>query len=283
VTNQLSPVGGKIAMLDALGRERKIYRSSGEPDDLYRKRIQTIADVVSPNAIRRALYRVLGLIPFCFREVGSTAFPGWFFDGDGSAPSVAFHGAANDAFDTDVVVMNGTVTSGVFRFSGTGGANTSNGEPAQLETAAGSLLQVGGYFGKLETGNTKLTLIRKTGIVPTSLVGMRVRGLLSGAVFTPVSYVATPTVDARRFRVLLDYEQFRAFFLVGLPPSSAGEFGFAFDTFPTGAFDAQPFNAFFDGSASGMAALYRSVFNAVDTIRAGGVGWQMYIERIGCP
>ena len=271
-TNTLSPTGGRLAMLDALGRERAKYRAPREGDDSYRKRVAEIADVVSPNAIRRALYRVLGTTPFCFREVGMAEFPGFFFDGDGSVPSAVPHGGANDAYDTDVVVFSGVMTSGAFQDQ----------EPAQLETMTGNLLKVGGYFGRIAGGVT-LTLIRKTGIVPTSMLGLQVRGLISGATFAPGVVVVTPTVNARRFHELLDYAEFRAFFLVGLPRSNAGEFGFAYDTFPTNAYDASPYSAFYDGSPEGAAAFYRNVFQAVDTTRAGGVGFNLYLEDIGCP
>src|SRR5690606_9334813 len=64
VTNPDFPVGGRSGMLDELGNERAIYRDNdAESDDVYRERVATPADVVSPNAIRRTANRILR--PFC--------------------------------------------------------------------------------------------------------------------------------------------------------------------------------------------------------------------------
>lgn len=271
-TNVLSPAGGRLGVLDELGAERALDRSPGEDDETYRARVAEIADVVTPNAIRRMLNRVLPGLPWCFREVGLGALPGFFYDGTNIPPSVTPGRAECDAYDTDVVVMTGALTSGAFEFQ----------EPAQLEDASNNRL-VGGYFGRLDAGDTVLTLIRKVNRPPASLAGLQVRGLRSGAIWTPAAYVSTPTVDALRWHVYLDYVQFRAFFLVGVPRLDDGEFGFAYDTGPWGAYDAAPYSAFYDGSAITASALYRRVYQAIDPIRAAGVTWEMYREDIGCP
>ncbi len=83
-TNASSPRGGTSAMLDALGRDRGIARAVSEGDDAYSRRISIPADTVTPNAIRRAINRVLAPLGLagCFREVGdSVMFPGVFYDG----------------------------------------------------------------------------------------------------------------------------------------------------------------------------------------------------------
>ncbi len=87
ITNAASPAGGRLGMLDLLGAERDIRRAPDEGDELYSKRVHTVADVVSPNAIRRAVNRTLGPygITHCFREVGSSSFRGFFYDAGGSA------------------------------------------------------------------------------------------------------------------------------------------------------------------------------------------------------
>lgn len=185
------PVGGRSAMLDELGDERRIYRQPAEPDDSYRKRVATVADKVSPNAIRRIANRVF--VPLggsaCLREVGQAKFRGLFFDGDPSSvdPAVAF------AFDLD--------------------------------------------FG---------------------------------------------TRPADRFKLLLDYLEFRAFFLIGVPPIPFGDFGCAFDEGVSNAFDCAPFLAFFDGFPIMSAIYYRTVWAAVDDARAAGVGFDLYVENVGC-
>jgi len=272
-TNVLSPSGGRLALLDEIGAERNVARTPGEDDEHYRARVAEVADVVSPNAIKRTLNRVLAPLPWCFREVGDKTFlPGMFFDGNNEPALPIPHGAVNDAYDTDVVVMTGVLTSGVFEFQ----------EPAQLEDVVNNM-KVSGYFGRLDFADTRLTLIRKVNKPPISLAGLRVRGLRSGATWTPAAYVVTPTVDARRFRYLLDYIQFRAFFIVGVPRLGDGEFGFAYDAGAHNAYDAAPFAAFYDGDAVTAAALYRNVWQAVELVRAGGVSWQLEIEDIGCP
>ncbi len=94
ITNTVSPTGGRIGMLDALGEERAIRRLQGEPDDVYADRVSTIADVVTPNAIIRAANRILapyGIVA-TLREVGSEALPGFYHDGNRFSvdPVVAF-------------------------------------------------------------------------------------------------------------------------------------------------------------------------------------------------
>ena len=56
-----------------------------------------------------------------------------------------------------------------------------------------------------------------------------------------------------RFKVYLNYTEFRAFFMIGVPPIGVG-----------------------------AADVNRAVFNEIDRVRAGGVGFEMYEENIGC-
>lgn len=78
------PEGGGSAMLDFLARDRNLFRTQGESDSGFRDRVANLPDVVSPNAIRRAANRILQECgttkPICFREVGSSLFPGFFYD-----------------------------------------------------------------------------------------------------------------------------------------------------------------------------------------------------------
>jgi hypothetical protein len=190
ISNTASPTGGKSAMLDELGDERRIYRQPGELDTSYRKRISRVADKISPNAIRRianSVFTNIGAQAY-LREVGQAKFTGLFFDGDASStdPTIAF------PFDLD--------------------------------------------FG------------------------------------------ARPQ---DRFKLVVDYLEFRAFFLIGVPPVPLGDFGCAFDAGTCNAFDASPFLAFFDGSAVMSAIYYRETWAAVDDARAAGVGFDLYVEDIG--
>ena len=82
ITNTVQPAGGALGILDEYGRERKIPRGTGESDNTYRRRLSKLPDVVSPNAIRRAIARFMtphGWVG-SFREVGTLDFPGFFYD-----------------------------------------------------------------------------------------------------------------------------------------------------------------------------------------------------------
>ena len=191
VTHVLAPTGGKSAMLDELGDERKIYRQPNETDEAYRKRVSKVADQISPNAIRRICNRIL--VPLgasiCLRESGLPKFQGLYCDVEpGADPTSAF------AFDLDFTLR-----------------------------------------------------------------------------------------PADRFKLLVDYLESRAFFLVGVPPISSEDFGCAFDDVGTSnAFDCSPYWAFFDGFSLTSATIYRQLWAAIDTARAAGVGFDFYVETIGC-
>jgi hypothetical protein len=268
VTNVSQPTGGVLGMLDALGEERNIARGPNETDDSYRSRVAEIADVVTPNAVRRALTRVMNGQPFCFREVGSTLLPGFYFDIP-DTPGAFF---SPDFYDTDVVIFNGALASGVF---------LANERVSYQDSSANE--KAHGWFGRLDMGNTRLTMIR-TGLNKPKPAGVAagdvVVGLSSGAVFNVASITAY--TDLRRFREYLDYVQFRAFFLVGVPQLGTGEFGFAYDTYPTGAYDLPPpFMDFYDGFPYLAAQFYLRVFQAVDRVRAGGVTFDLYLTAPG--
>lgn len=90
--------------------------------------------------------------------------------------------------------------------------------------------------------------------------------------------------DARpvdQFRYLFSYLEFRAFFMIGVPRLNFGEFGLNFDDGPFCAFDAAIPN-FFDGNPAAAASLNRAIWQAIDKIRAGGAGFDLYIETTGC-
>lgn len=186
-TNLAMPSGGRAAMLDELGNERRLPRSPGEDDDGYRKRVAAIADVVTPNAIRRTGNRILAPLGgyVTLREVGSSMFRGLFYDGDPSNadPNIAF------AYDLDFAVR-----------------------------------------------------------------------------------------PADRFKLKLDYAEFRGFFLIGVPGLSLGEFGIAYDAGGSNAYDSAPFLAFYDGYPLTASTVYRSIWQAVNNAKAGGVGFDLYIE-----
>lgn len=211
ITNAASPAGGRLGFLDQIGAERRVFRASGENDASYATRVAQIADTISPNAIRRAVNRVLIAVGSagCLREVGDPAyFPGLFYDAGGSKDGDGTHGP--DPFYAD---------------------------PARM-----------------------FAYDMDFGVRPSD-----------------------------RFKLYVDSLEMRAFFLVGVPLLQSGENGFFYDgaigdTFPTpNPYDAPAtLHTFFDGDALGGAPTYRAVQNAIAAAKAAGVGFQLYVEAIGC-
>lgn len=247
-TNASSPVGGRLGMLDELGAERAIDRAPGEPDASYRARVAPVADVVSPGAVRRALSRVMGAVPYCLREVGFELLPGFYLD-------------AQDAYDVDVFTLVGVLSSGAFSVPQ---------ERVELR-AADATLYARGWLGRYTAPND-LLFVRTEGTLPPSLVGATVTGLTTGAVFTCASGAVPTTAVDRRFHRLFDYAEMRAFFLVGVP---VAEYDALWGAFTWG-----------DGTVWGVAPeaalLRRAAYDAVDKVRAGGVGFTLYEETVGC-
>jgi hypothetical protein len=100
------------------------------------------------------------------------------------------------------------------------------------------------------------------------------------------------TRPADRFKVWLDAASFRGFFLVGLPPvPDLADFGMAYDgavtdVFPQqNAYDTtsltQP-NVAYDGFSTLNTSLYMAIYDMINEKRAAGVGFELYLETIGC-
>lgn len=259
VTNAAQPQGGRAAMLDELGDERAVGRSPGESDDDYRVRVREIGEVVTPNAIKRTVNRVVPGLPWCLREAGQAGLLGFFYDGDGEAVNPVGHGAKNDAYDVDSISFTGTVT-GTFDFQ----------EPAVLEDS-GYVFRIGGFIGSVSGG--VVVFIQRSGLLPTVMTGLRIRGLHSGATLTTITaFTPSPQFESRRYHVYLDYAEFRGFFIVGVPRLAYGEFGFCYDL---GATDAYDVAGTFDGYPYLASNTYLRIWNAVDIAHAGGVLWEL--------
>ena len=255
VTNPLSPTGGRAAFLDELGFERGIARAPGELDDTYMQRIREPADTISPNAIKRALVRTLGAIPWCFREVGTDLLPGFFYD-------------SPDAYDSYGLLFSGVLV----------GTFIEN-EPTVVED--GGIQYWTGFYGNTVGPDHWFAI--ENGHPASSYVGLTMRGLFSGAVLTISAKVATPAGDMTFWHLVLSLAEFRGFFLVCLPKITAGEFGFPYDD--TGllignAYDAL-LNNFYDGFAALALPFYQRVYQTLDTTRAAGVGFDLCIDN-GC-
>lgn len=305
VTNTVSPTGGLAGMLDTLGGERNVNRGSGEGDDAYRARVATPADVVSPNAIRRAIVKQVGSRPYCLREVGSALFPGFYYDRtDGGG----------DFYDDDTLLLVGNVVTPGFKDPHQPNFDE---EPLQYRDASGNT-KILGWFGKLgDTGDLAgwaydnhprglydtlpptsgilnfydgtrtLYFIRKYGYGSLSLplvvaVGDTVLGLHTGGVFSVQNQVNNPYRAATRFHTYLDYASFRAFFLVGLPRADYSDFGFAWGNHTHAVYDATNVTNAYDGFPIDAAAFYKRVYQAVNGVRAGGVRFDLYQEDGTC-
>lgn len=251
-TNAASPTGGRAAMLDALGDERAIPRAPGESDDSYRARVAQIADVVTPNAIRRTLRRTVPGVDWCFREVGSAAYPGFFYD--------------VDFYDYDELLIVPGVQVGVF------------GESERVrQVQADGTISLG-----IAISNVGGTLVGITDVWRTFVAGLTIVGETSGSTATPAAIVGGLRLEDRR-RVYLSFEQFRGWFFVGLPPGDVGDPGFAYDDHPRGAYDGRGYLDFYDGAPFGTDARNLQVQAAIDAVRAAGVGFSIYLIRPGDP
>lgn len=284
VTNKLSPAGGCTGMLDAIGFDRNVPRLQGEQDDVYRQRIHQVADVVTPNAIRRALNRTLGAIPWCFREVGTALLPGFYYD--------------EDAYDTDVLQWNATqpstTTAGAVLADSTAFVVTSapallNPKFIQLDSEIMWVQQIIGNNLLVQRGvmgttpafhamstvvnavfepNERVNYVDATGLIkatgyfgsyaagkltmirlqgdPTFASGDQIIGLNSNATYTATSQVTLTTPTTLRFHFYLDYTSFRAYFMVGVPRVGYNETGFGWAPLPAGS-PASPYS-FFDAA-----------------------------------
>lgn len=280
VTNADSPSGGRLGMLDELGQERSVARATGEADSSYVRRIRDAGDVVTPNAIVRAALRSLpeGSM-VCLREAGSTKFRGMFFDGTPESSSLAAGRGYADCFDYGMMEYLGTIVKA--------DPQIIEGERVFLETSDFLVSGIGiaGPFvtatpsvdaGPTYTGSQKVAWRFRD---PLELgAGFRIRGERSGAIFTITDFVPNAFPD-RKYRVLFDYEKFRAFFEIDVPIFPYGDFGTAFDAAYNSAFD---YNATFDGEAAIALDYYAQVDQALKFAKAGGVGYLINPTLVDC-
>ncbi len=139
-------------------------------------------------------------------------------------------------------------------------------------------------FGRLD-GGTDFLFVRKTGWLPDDVTLYRIRGIYSGAIFLPATAAEYASTAERKYHRWLDYEQFRGFFLVSLQQLQEGEFGMAYDTTTQFfAYDVPAsYGLAYDGFPRTARDVYRRTWNALDTARAGGVGFELetYVDIDG--
>lgn len=241
-TNAAAPSGGVAGFLDALGKERNIPRAPGEADGTYAQRVAQVADVVSPNAIKRTLNRTIPGIAWCFREAGQSTFPGFFFD--------------KDFYDYDAIVFT-TQPTGFLP----GEKIVQAGTNGQVATGR-ALVKNGALYGIAGIWGTFVAGVAATG--QSSHAQVRLPGFLGGL------------TQANRYRVYFDYMRMRGWFYVGLPWDDSNDYGFAYDSHPRGAYDAFGFLDFYDGFPVGTWRRNLLVKTAIDKVRAAGVGFDIY-------
>jgi hypothetical protein len=287
VTNAAQPSGGTAGVLDLLGRERNLPRASGEEDDVYRERIAQIADVVTPNAVKRRLNKTLTQGPlnlsWCLREIGSPLFPGFFYDLDFyDYDAQYFFGISASGFQPNEPVtqtVNGVVATGRILL-----------EDAPISPYPGVGVLVPGAAGTTgQRGSRGVIGVCGLRSGRPFVAGVPVVGTLSGASSTPTTVVggignqlqgnvASGAPMSNAWRVLVDYLRMRAYFVVQVQRSDAGDFGFGWGSTTLGIganadwWDAGPaWNDFYDGSPRIFALNAGPAYAAVNQIRAAGV------------
>lgn len=262
-TNAASPAGGRTGTLDGLGAERAVYRAPGEEDEGYRERVGQIADVVSPAAVVRGANRVLAAyqVTPVLREAGQLLLPGVYYD--------------QDAWDLDEQHFIGGPVTGQFQEGEVvTQLDPTTGVVARGRASLQSILPAGPLPAPSPAPPVIQGAVATTGRFKPGLV---VRGARSGATLVPGG-ITGGLRPADRYRWWFDYVEMRAFFLIGLPTMSLGEFGFAYDAGPFGFYDSAPWLSFHDGFPATAAALRLAVWAAEEKARAGGVGWDITRE-----
>lgn len=257
-TNPAPPSGGLSAMLDALGKERGVLRAPGEDDDAYRPRVGTVADVVTPNAIRRAIERNLAGTVWYFREAGQASYPGFFFD--------------HDALDYDMLQISVSGSPFVGMIDGERVTQT---DPTTGWVATGHACVTRAAASSVPGPPGPPEFVGINHLSGTFVTGVPIVGRSSGVSVTPTA-IAGGISAANLFRVVFDYLSMRAWFYVGVTPNDAGDPGFAYDDYPTGAYDGIGYPDFYDGRPWGAGARNLRLAAALDAARAGGVGFTVY-------
>lgn len=249
VTNPEQPSGGRPAMLDLQGGERGVDRSAGELADSYRARIENNGDIVSPNAIRRALSRARGSLPWSFRETGRAGLPGFFFD--------------VDSYDTRIVfVVYPAADAPLYG-------------PVRLQRPGGSVVYFEGEIADsvfIDSPDPDWVVAAVQVFADPAPVSFGETAVLY-SVFQQVEVVVhsvtkAPSYESHRYRVILDYLAMRAYFLVELAQAGVGSFAVFYD-------QVYLDHDLYDGYAVGDARLNGVVRSSLEDVRAGGVSYDL--------
>ena len=284
VLNEDFPAGGLCGFLDELGNERGIPRANNETDADYRLRVAVPADVVSPNALKRAGNRVLKslCLEICLREVGRRNFSGLFYGEDPSPTEII-----PPFYDLFLVAMTWTGAGAgflpgekVFQINGDG------------VVTRGTMMMdhpVNPAVSPFATGLTGPPLLAPVAVGvervmgPGFEVGLDMVGETSGNVDNITSI--TPGFDPKYvWVVMLNLTEFRGFFAIGVPDLQVLEStGFSFDQAPQNAFDSTDIETnHFDADDDLVSDIYIQIQTAITNAKAAGVQFVMYVEEDGC-
>jgi hypothetical protein len=248
--NTLSPSGGSFATLDSIGDERGTHRKPGESDSSYRQRVAGLPDVVSPNAVLRAINTLLSEFGMetGLREAGTT-IPGIYCDVS-DIPC---------AFDLDAVIVTGTDSvTGMTAYQ----LGFIDGEEVRQTNSDGQIAS--GMF-EFERGSSDFDIVHSRGTFVDSIT---IVGMTSNAMFTPIVGAVTGGLQSGdRYRYAFDPSEERAFFLLEVPQGGSGEFGCGLDDGGDDYLDI----GFSDGFPVTQLAINKRVFSTADECRAAGV------------
>lgn len=111
--------GGRDGWLDAVGRDRNVFRIAGEGDEPYRIRICELPDTVSPNAINRIAHRILDPlgIRFALKETRDPqTWPGFVWDVDPFDIGTPFEGYVGGCEEVTAFVVCVSADNGLGDF-----------------------------------------------------------------------------------------------------------------------------------------------------------------------
>jgi len=83
-------------------------------------------------------------------------------------------------------------------------------------------------------------------------------------------------------KLYFDFLEMRAFFMVGVCRLGGGDFGFAYDDDDRGFYDRVDGVGFYDGYPVEAAAAYTALHDELERVKAGGVGFVLFIDDVGC-
>jgi len=301
------PAGGRDDDLYILGADRGIYRGINEGDESFRQRAARLADVVSPNAIRRIVVRALEALGFEGTAIDVQTNPAKALPG---APSGGFDGLFWDVdavdyyttapADSEVELVE---TAPILPF-GVGfpidGVVITGGEIVLLAdsgTATGAYVTSAGVWSRVPSWGY---LDPSSGVTTASGYSTRVTGGLTQAgtvwvvttqppadVVGPDVLLAEPLVDPLPFpdsawKLTLNFAEAYGHFFVLVPFLNAGDFGIGADDGPSIYLPQTPEytgpaaeSGFFDGFPVDAYAQYGALYSSIDAVRAGGVSFTL--------